>query len=35
MFRFFTVYGTWGRPDLALYKFVSAILYLQLWQVAQ
>ncbi len=26
MFRFFTVYGTWGRPDLALYKFVSAIL---------
>ena len=26
MFRFFTVYGTWGRPDLALYKFVSAML---------
>ena len=26
MFRFFTVYGTWGRPDLALYKFVEAIL---------
>lgn len=26
MFRFFTVYGTWGRPDLALYKFVDAIL---------
>lgn len=26
MFRFFTVYGTWGRPDLALYKFVAAIL---------
>lgn len=26
MFRFFTVYGPWGRPDLALYKFVSAIL---------
>lgn len=25
MFRFFTVYGTWGRPDLALYKFVDAI----------
>lgn len=25
MFRFFTVYGTWGRPDLALYKFVTAI----------
>ena len=26
MFRFFTVYGTWGRPDMALYKFVDAIL---------
>ncbi|MFK7941666.1 MAG: NAD-dependent epimerase/dehydratase family protein [Paracoccaceae bacterium] len=26
MFRFFTVYGTWGRPALALYKFVDAIL---------
>lgn len=26
MFRFFTVYGTHGRPDLALFKFVSAIL---------
>ncbi|WP_171126772.1 MULTISPECIES: NAD-dependent epimerase/dehydratase family protein [unclassified Ruegeria] len=26
MFRFFTVYGSWGRPDLALYKFVDAIL---------
>lgn len=26
MFRFVTVYGTWGRPDLALYKFVDAIL---------
>lgn len=25
MFRFFTVYGPWGRPDLALYKFVDAI----------
>ena len=24
--RFFTVYGPWGRPDLALYKFVDAIL---------
>src|SRR5690606_26651222 len=24
-FRFFTVYGPWGRPDMALYKFVSAI----------
>lgn len=26
MFRFFSVYGTWGRPDLALYKFVDAML---------
>lgn len=26
MFRFFTVYGPYGRPDLALYKFVEAIL---------
>lgn len=26
MFRFFTVYGPWGRPDLALYRFVDAIL---------
>ena len=26
MFRFFTVYGPLGRPDLALYKFVDAIL---------
>jgi UDP-glucuronate 4-epimerase len=26
MFRFFTVYGTWGRPDLALYKFVAAMI---------
>lgn len=24
-FRFFTVYGAWGRPDMALYKFVDAI----------
>jgi UDP-glucuronate 4-epimerase len=23
--RFFTVYGPWGRPDMALYKFVEAI----------
>lgn len=22
--RFFTVYGPWGRPDMALFKFVSA-----------
>ena len=26
MFRFFTVYGPLGRPDLALFKFVEAIL---------
>lgn len=26
MFRFFTVYGPWGRPDMALFKFVRAIL---------
>jgi len=25
-FRFFTVYGPWGRPDMALFKFVSAML---------
>lgn len=24
-FRFFTVYGPWGRPDMALFKFASAI----------
>jgi UDP-glucuronate 4-epimerase len=24
--RFFTVYGPWGRPDMALFKFVDAIL---------
>lgn len=26
MFRFFTVYGPWGRPDMAYFKFVEAIL---------
>lgn len=26
LFRFFTVYGPWGRPDMALYKFVDAII---------
>lgn len=25
MFRFFTVYGPWGRPDMAPYKFTKAI----------
>ncbi|KAA0700759.1 NAD-dependent epimerase [Neorhizobium sp. P12A] len=24
-FRFFTVYGPWGRPDMALFKFVDAM----------
>ena len=26
MFRFFTVYGPWGRPDMAHFKFVDAII---------
>lgn len=26
LFRFFTVYGPWGRPDMALFKFVKAII---------
>jgi UDP-glucuronate 4-epimerase len=26
MFRFFTVYGPWGRPDMALYKFTKGII---------
>ena len=25
-FRFFTVYGPWGRPDMALFKFTRAIM---------
>jgi UDP-glucuronate 4-epimerase len=25
-FRFFTVYGPWGRPDMALYLFTNAIM---------
>ena len=24
--RFFTVYGPWGRPDMALFKFTKLIL---------
>ena len=24
--RFFTVYGPWGRPDMALFKFTESIL---------
>lgn len=26
MLRFFTVYGPWGRPDMALFKFTNAII---------
>ena len=26
MLRFFTVYGPWGRPDMALFKFTKAII---------
>ena len=26
MFRFFTAYGPWGRPDMAIFKFTKAIL---------
>ena len=26
MLRFFTVYGPWGRPDMALFKFTKNIL---------
>lgn len=26
VFRFFTVYGPWGRPDMALFKFTQSIL---------
>ncbi len=26
VFRFFTVYGPWGRPDMALFKFAEAML---------
>jgi UDP-glucuronate 4-epimerase len=26
LMRFFTVYGPWGRPDMALFKFTRAIL---------
>jgi len=25
LFRFFTVYGPWGRPDMALFKFADGI----------
>lgn len=26
VFRFFTVYGPWGRPDMALFKFVKSMI---------
>jgi len=26
IFRFFTVYGPWGRPDMAIFKFTDSIL---------
>ena len=26
LFRFFTVYGPWGRPDMALFKFTNSII---------
>jgi UDP-glucuronate 4-epimerase len=26
MLRFFTVYGPWGRPDMAIFKFTAALL---------
>lgn len=31
--RFFTVYGPWGRPDMAMYKFADAIATGQLLEV--
>ncbi|MBL8524591.1 MAG: NAD-dependent epimerase [Betaproteobacteria bacterium] len=31
--RFFTVYGPWGRPDMALFKFTKAILASETIQV--
>jgi UDP-glucuronate 4-epimerase len=31
--RFFTVYGPWGRPDMALFKFTEAILASQPIQI--
>ena len=27
--RFFTVYGPWGRPDMAVYAFADAMMRLQ------
>ena len=31
--RFFTVYGPWGRPDMALFKFTKAIISGEKFQV--
>ena len=33
MFRFFTVYGPWGRPDMALFKFYyqSMTMFQKIW----
>ena len=33
IFRFFTVYGPWGRPDMALFKFTKLILENKLIEV--
>ena len=33
MFRFFTVYGPWGRPDMALFKFTKSIISGELIEV--
>ena len=30
IFRFFTVYGPWGRPDMALFKFTRDILIIKI-----
>ena len=31
MLRFFTAYGPWGRPDMALFKFTKAIIEGKKW----
>ena len=31
-FRFFTVYGPWGRPDMALFKFTRNMLFRQIYR---
>ena len=30
VFRFFTVYGPWGRPDMALFKFTKTFYQINL-----